>query len=50
MLIDTYMKFREDSLNGFEVTEGHDFVTESKGHNSKKYKTKNYGSCAMHVV
>ena len=31
MLIDIYMKFREDSLKGFQ--RGHDFVTESKGNN-----------------
>ena len=29
------MKFREDSLNGFQVIDGHYFVTESKKNNSK---------------
>ena len=36
MLIDIYMKFGEDSWNGFDVIEGTGFVTESKGNNSKK--------------
>ena len=31
MLIDIYMKFLEDSLNGFQVIERYDIVTESKG-------------------
>ena len=35
MLIDIYMKFREDSLNGFQVKSRYDFVTEPKGNNSK---------------
>ena len=34
MLIDIYMKFREDSLV-FKLQSGHDFVTVSKGNNSK---------------
>ena len=33
LLIDIYMKICEDSLNSFY--RGHDFVTESKGNNSK---------------
>ena len=28
MLTNIYMKFREESLNGFQVIERHDFVTE----------------------
>ena len=35
MLIDIYMKFLEDSLNGFQVIEWTLFVTESKGNNLK---------------
>ena len=35
MLIDIYMKFREDSLNSFQIIEETDFVTESKGNNYK---------------
>ena len=37
MLIDIYMKFREDSLNGFQVTEWTRFCDRqsSKGNNSK---------------
>ena len=34
MLTDIYMKYREDSLNGFQVIEQTDFVTESKENNS----------------
>ena len=37
IMIDIHMKFREDSLNSFQVI-GHDFVTESKGNNSKSIK------------
>ena len=40
MLIDIYMKFREDSMKGFQVIERTRFVTESKGNN---YKCKGYG-------
>ena len=37
MLIDIYMKFREDSLNGFQVIEQTQFCDRqsSKGNNSK---------------
>ena len=35
MLIDIYMKFREDSLNGFQVIERTRFCDRAKGNNSK---------------
>ena len=41
MLIDNYMKFDEDSLNGFVTVQGKKL---------KKYKRKGHGSCTMHVV
>ena len=50
MLIDIYMKFGEDILNGFQVIERYDFVIESKGNNSKSIKCKCYGSCFLHVI
>ena len=52
MLIDIYMKFREESLNGFQVIERTRFCDgqSSKGNNSKKYKCKSYASCTLHVV
>ena len=42
MLIDIYMKFRKDSLNGFQVTERTQFCDEqsSKGNNSKSINTR----------
>ena len=39
MLIDIYMKFREDSLNSFQDIERTNFVMESKGNNSKSINT-----------
>ena len=50
MLIDIYMKFREDSLNGFEVIKLTQFCNRVQGKQLKKYKCKSYGSCALHVV
>ena len=35
MLIDIYMKFREDSFKVFKLQSQYNFVTESKGNNSK---------------
>ena len=35
MLIDIYMKFREDSLNVSKLESGHDFAIDYKGNNSK---------------
>ena len=35
MLIDIYMKFREDSLNSFQVIERTRFCDSSKGNNSE---------------
>ena len=42
MLIDIYLKFREDSLNGYQVIERTHFcdVQSSKGNNSKSIKAK----------
>ena len=42
MLIDIYMKFYEDILNGFQVTEGTQFCEgqSSKGNNSKSINAK----------
>ena len=37
MLIDICMKFREDSLRGFQVTEGTPFVTDRRTPGEKKY-------------
>ena len=49
MLIDIYMKFREDSLNGFQVIERTQFC-DSPREITQKYKCKSYGSCALHLV
>ena len=49
MLIDIYMKFGEDSLNSFQVIQWTRFVT-VQGKSLKKYKSKSYGSCALHIV
>ena len=38
MLIDTYMKFREDSLNGFEVTEWTQFCDSPRDITPKSIK------------
>ena len=52
MLVNICMKFHEDILNGFKVTERTRFclrnyyLQSSKGYNSKK----SYGSCVLHVV
>ena len=35
MLIDIYIKFREDSLNGFQVIEQKRFCDSVQGHSSK---------------
>ena len=47
MLVNTCMKFHEDILNGFKVTEQtqvcHRDIT-------KKIHNKSYGSCTLHVV
>ena len=40
MLIDIYMKFPEDSFNGFQVIERTRFCDESKGNNSKSIKAR----------
>ena len=52
MLINIYMKFREDSLNSFHIMEQTRFCDRqsSKGNNSKKYKCKINASCALHVI
>ena len=50
MLIDIYMKFREDSLHGYQVTEWARLCDRVQGKQLKKYKRKSYGSCALHVV
>ena len=51
MLIDIYMKFLEDSLNRFQVTERTQFCDgqSSKGNNSNSINA-SYGSCALHVI
>ena len=49
MLIDIYIKFREDSLNRFQVIEQTRFY-ESLKEITKKYNCKSYGSCPLHVV
>ena len=50
MLINIYMKFGEDSLNGFQVIESTGFCDRVQGKQLKKYKCKSYGSCNLHVV
>ena len=56
MLVNICMKFHEDTLNGFKVTEWMRFclrncyLQSSKGHNSKSIKYKSYGSCILHIV
>ena len=40
MLIDIYMKFREDSLNGFKVKKRTRVETESKGNHPKSTNTR----------
>ena len=52
MSTDIYMKFREDSLNSFQVIErtwfwGGQKVSREK---LKKYKCKRYGSCILNVI
>ena len=49
MLIDFYMKFREDPLNGFQVKEQTQFCETVQGKELKKYKCNSYGSCALHL-
>ena len=52
MLTDIYMKLCEDSLNGFQVLERHDFVTEFKGNNSKSINARVmvFGLCRLSNV
>ena len=47
MLIDIYMKFREDSLNGFQVTEWTRFCD---GQSSKGNKSKSINARVMVLV
>ena len=51
MLIDIYMKFCEDSLNGFQVIQQTPFCDEkmSKGNNSKSINARD-DYLALHVV
>ena len=51
MLIDIYIKFREDSLKGFQVIERNRICDgqSSKGKLTKD-KCKSYGSCTLHIV
>ena len=51
MLIDIYMKFREVSLSGFQVTERTRFFDDKVPREiTQKVYSKSYGSCALHVV
>ena len=51
MLIDIYIKFLEDILNTFQVTERTRFCDrQSFTWKELKYKCKSYGSCTQHVV
>ena len=50
MLIDIYIKFHEDSLNGFQTIEVKLFCYRQSSHNSKQYKWKSYDSWTLHVV
>ena len=45
MLIDIYVKFREESLNGFKAIKQTRFCDIVPGKSLKKYKCKMYGSC-----
>ena len=49
-LIDTYMKFREDSLNSFQVKEWTQFCDRVQGEKLKKYQSRSYGSCTLHIL
>ena len=50
MLIDIYMKFREESLNGLRRYRADIILWQSPRKIIQKYKYKRYGSCALHVV
>ena len=50
MLIDIYLKFREDSLNGFQFTKQTCFCDRIQLKLLKKYECKNYDCCALHVI
>ena len=55
MLGNISMTFHEDILNGFQVTERTDFVTETATYKvqrdiTQKYISKSYDSCALHNV
>ena len=49
ILIDIYIKFREDSLKDFQVIERTVFCDSVQGKLLKKYKCKSYGSWALHI-
>ena len=50
MLIDIYIKFPEDSLNGFQVIEGTRFCDRHPRAITQKYKSKGYDSCTLHIA
>ena len=47
--VDIYMKYRDDSLNGFQVIERTRFF-DSPREITQKGLNASYGSCAQHVV
>ena len=47
MLIDIYIKFLEDILNRFQVTE---LTQQSSKENNSKSINASYGSCTLHIV
>ena len=55
MFVNISMKFHEDIMNGFQVQSGNNFVTETATYEvqrsiAKKYISKSYDSCALHIV
>ena len=56
MLVNISMKFHEDILNSLKVIDRTQvchrnyYLQSSKGHNSKIYISKSYGSYALHVA
>ena len=49
ILIDIYLNFHEDRLNGFQVIERTRFCDKVQGKELKKYKYMSYGSSTLHV-
>ena len=50
MLIDIYMKFREDSLNGFQVIEQTLFCDRQSPKGITQKVLVSYDLCALHII